>query len=247
MAYSKNCGSEYKLTYDVKHDIMTKNVATFVALCEFIKVQLSDKMSNNYWTHTRETTMKNKQELLNLWDKAPIQKFLNFSALDSIQLRQDGCTITDDWARALYLFEVYSGGGYITSFLGASRIWRFAQGRFNIPYAEQIAAIFFKEQLYTFHHNRDVPTLLNRIAKIIGNSEIHIDGELHLILSVIEEKTGFKFEPCPVDDTKKEKKSALVFFHGSRQVGMSHALANLDEKEEDKKTDPINSYIGQYM
>lgn len=173
--------------------------------------------------------MRSKQEILNLWDNAPIQKFLDFSQLNAPDLKVDGLSVTEDWARALYLFEKYSGGGYMTSMIGVSRLWRFAQGRFNIPYSEQIAGIFTSELLYTHHHNRDVQTLLSRIARRIGNGEIDADGELSLILSVIEEKTGCKFEPCSVAEKTQRITASLSIFPQPPQTNLSDS--NKDDEE----------------
>ena len=135
--------------------------------------------------------MKTKKEWLKLWENAPISQFINFSALDAGELKKDGLKVTDDWARAMYLFQVYSGGGYASAFLGITSFWRALRCRYNVPYGEKIGNLFFEEQLYTFHHNRDIPTLLNKISRIVGNDHLDKNGELSSILDVIKEKTGF--------------------------------------------------------
>ena len=135
--------------------------------------------------------MKTKKEWLKLWDNAPIGQFINFSALDANELIKDGFSVTDDWARAMYLFQVYSGGGYASAYLGITGFWRALRCRYNVPYGDQIGNLFFEEQLYTFHHNRDVPTLLCKISRIVGKDTLDQGAELYSILNVIKEKTGF--------------------------------------------------------
>src|SRR5947207_1438467 len=104
--------------------------------------------------------MKEKKYWQKLWETAPTKQFTEYSALSSDKLREDGYVVTDDWARAMYLLQKYSGGGYLSAALGITSFWRIIQCRHNIPYGEQIGNIFFGELLYTFRYNRDIPTLL---------------------------------------------------------------------------------------
>jgi len=138
--------------------------------------------------------MKSKKEWLNLWENAPINKFINYPAMDVDELREKGVVVTDDWARTLYLLQEYSGGGYISAALKITFFWRALKCRYNIPYAEEIGNLFFEEQLVTFGHNRDVPTLLKRISKVIGSRHLDDNGELRMIFDVIKEKTGSEFK-----------------------------------------------------
>ena len=137
--------------------------------------------------------MFSKQQLEALWDNAPINNFLNFSALNRSELLNTGVVVTEDWARALYLFERYSGGGYLSAAAGVTCIWRFFNGRYNVPYGNQIGNLFYLELLYTYQGNRDVPSLLGRVLQVI-NSPLSSNSELALIFSVIKEKTGVDHE-----------------------------------------------------
>jgi len=138
--------------------------------------------------------MKSKKEWEKLWDTAPVNKFLKFGALDAEELRREGVPVTVDWARCMYLLEKYSGGGYLSAAVHVTSFWRAVRCRWNIPYGEEIGNLFFDQLLYTFHGNRDVQTLLARIARIIGSDEISPESELGMIFEVINERTGVEYK-----------------------------------------------------
>lgn len=74
------------------------------------------------------------------------------------------------------------------------RFWRALRCRYNVPYGEEIGNMFYRKQLYTFLHNRDIPTLLSKISRIVGNDDLDKNGELYSILDVIKEKTKFELK-----------------------------------------------------
>lgn len=142
-----------------------------------------------------------KEQLQDMWHNAPIKQFLECSTLEAEELKQDGLEVTEDWARAMYLLQEYSGGGYLTALTHTSFFHRFIKGRFNVPYGNQVAQIFFEEQLYTFHYDRNIETLLLNLEKKLGNIALPQDSELSLILSVIEENTGGHSQYLQLDNS----------------------------------------------
>lgn len=134
-----------------------------------------------------------KQQWEDYWESAPVNKFLNYSKLNIEGLKLDGVEVTDEWARALYLLEIYTGGGYLTSSLHMSGFWRIINNRFNVPYAEELAILLFEEQLYTYHGERTVNMLMNRVQSIVNGREIEPNSELFYLLEVILEKTGVQY------------------------------------------------------
>lgn len=141
-----------------------------------------------------------REKCLNLWNNAPIKKFLDYHPKEVDTSRADGVVLTEDWARVMYLLQEYSGGGYWSATLGIMAFWRALGCRCNVPYGNEIGNLLRDQQMYNYNTSRNVPALLKEISKIVdddldqnGNLSFNL-RELGSILGIIKEKTGFKLE-----------------------------------------------------